>query len=40
MAASDAILSRAVFYCPNLRTGDETIEKMIAALKAGAKAAL
>ena len=40
MAATDAILSRCVFYCPNLRTDDATVEKMIAALKAGAKAAL
>jgi len=40
MTATEAILSRAVFYCPNLCTDDAAIERMIDALKAGAKAVL
>jgi 8-amino-3,8-dideoxy-alpha-D-manno-octulosonate transaminase len=40
MAQTESILSRAVFYCPNLITDDATVEKMVDALKAGAKAVL
>ncbi len=40
MAQTEAVLSRAVFYCPSLLTSDETVAKMIGALKAGAKAVL
>lgn len=40
MAQTEAVLSRAVFYCPALTCDDATVEKMIAALRAGAKAVL
>ncbi len=40
MAQTEAVLSRTVFYAPNLLTDDGTVEKMIAALRAGSEAAL
>lgn len=40
MAQTEAVLSRAVFYCPALTCDDATVEKMIATLRAGAKAVL
>lgn len=40
MAATDAILSRAVFYCPSLICDNETVDKMITALRTATKAVL
>lgn len=40
MAQTEAVLSRAVFYCPSLICGDETVNRMIDALRKAAKAVL
>ena len=40
MAVSDAILSRAVMFGLNIKMDDASVEKIITAIKAGARAAL
>lgn len=40
MRQTESVLARAVFYCPDLLTDDGTVEKMVAALRAGAEAVL
>lgn len=40
MAKSDAILSRAVMFGLNIIMDDASVDKIIAAIKAGAKAVL
>ncbi len=40
MAASDAILSRAVMFGLNIKMDDASVEKIVMAIRAGAKAAL
>lgn len=40
MGQTESVLARSVFYCPNLLTDDSTVEKMVAALRAGAEAVL
>ncbi len=40
MLQTEEVLARAVFYCPSLICSDETVDKMITALRTAAKAVL